>query len=383
MRLAKNHPLQFLKGKKHEEQPREDIRFSWQTGGYHMEHSKLEDDEGVTDGNDHGYQVVGYNGSAPDWMDPFNDRAVDPSLVKERSLELMDHRGTFWEYSRDKYVPAGVTPVEAEAVPRGRLLLERIRKVEFSQLVRPLVLFLSIVIFMVVMRYFVLDVRTVSVVGASRISAEEIIRLSGIQKGMSILNLNEGNIARRIESNPYLCNVKLDNKGTHEVVIRVRERTGEAYARLRGVLYVVDGSGVILEEEVNAMPFKGDEEGQKRLAAITEGRVELLLGNVGRCTVGSPLQVNTATLYTMQEIFRELRAMSMDHYITEITLSDLGNISMATSDGYSVRFGDRSRVHAKLRVLALVADKLKASAKSGGTIDVEIPEYPTWIPETV
>lgn len=76
----------------------------------------------------------------------------------------------------------------------------------------------------------------------------------------------------------------------------------------------------------------------------------------------------------------ELKAMGMEKEISTLYLTDPESIYLGTSSGFSVRMGTSERIHAKLRSLQLVLDRLVAEGFPKGTIDVSIPEVPTYIP---
>ena len=84
----------------------------------------------------------------------------------------------------------------------------------------------------------------------------------------------------------------------------------------------------------------------------------------------------------LSELLLEMKVLSADRIVTGIKLSDMDNILCETSDGYSVRLGDANGIRRKLRAMLLVRADLNTRSAGRGTIDVSIPETPTFIPES-
>lgn len=78
----------------------------------------------------------------------------------------------------------------------------------------------------------------------------------------------------------------------------------------------------------------------------------------------------------------ELKAMGMEKDISVLYLTDPESIYLGTTSGFSVRMGGSERIHAKLRSLQLVLEKLVNEGYPEGTIDVSTPDVPTYIPSS-
>ena len=377
---------------------------NWQTGGFRMQPTRLEEEEGLHAGNDQGYRVP-WSGSAPDWMDPFNDSAVDPSIVKERSTNLVDHVGGFWAGSLDVYTPApdGTAAVrmqgaEAQAESRPRLKINR------RLLIRVLTIFAVLLTLLLVTRFVFLSVRGVTVRGNAYVSSTEVIRLSGIQNGMNVLSLNADQIRQRISQNRYLILKRVAHRDDdyRQIILEVEERKQDAYVIFCGIHYLIDETGMVLDSvRTSSLSRKdlanaelGDRERQQmfildgqeasKLQKPFENMLRVEGMNISNCSVGSRIALKSGSNGQMEifrKVIREMEIMDMAGVIRELYLKDQENICLYTCDGYYVRLGNADRIHAKLRALKLTLEAMKDLDCRDGTIDVETPEKPTWIPD--
>ena len=149
----------------------------------------------------------------------------------------------------------------------------------------------------------------------------------------------------------------------------MQERTPAAYISYCGILYIMDSRGMVL--------YSSDDADNPPDLLRLEGL------NIRSCGVGRKIALlNDTQLNIYMEVMRELKALKMTDTVSELYVSDVDNIYLGTADGFSVRMGSSSRIHAKLRALLLTHDALIYLEKGAGTIDVSTPEYPTYIPET-
>ena len=81
-----------------------------------------------------------------------------------------------------------------------------------------------------------------------------------------------------------------------------------------------------------------------------------------------------------ENLFLELKVLSCLPIVQEVDLSNTSSIFLITRDGYTVSLGDRERIHAKLRSMMYVREKLLELGKNGGAINVSVPEKPTYSP---
>jgi len=362
---------------------------SWQMGGYHGEITELNSLEGIHDGNDRGYVPVTGHDYQDVMLDPFGDFAVDPSMASERSENLVGHHGTFWQDAHKRSEMSaknGTHPVKTTATERAWHSLRHLVTDDRHAFNIILICIAVIAILLTIARWMIFNVGTVTVqftnpelqretVGQDQLpqllsDIDQAKELSEIEPGMNILSLNEDAIAANIARNRYYILVGMDTRIPHEVVLRVRKRNQEAFIQHLGIIYIIDQSGMVLEET-------SDGKAQPDM-------IEVRGLDIHTCVLGKHLIMNRQEQLSIYgEILLQLRAMNMQSGISRIFLNDIRNICMVTKDGYSVRFGGSERMHAKLRSMALTIEKLKEAGKTMGTIDVSTPETPTYIPENI
>ena len=82
-----------------------------------------------------------------------------------------------------------------------------------------------------------------------------------------------------------------------------------------------------------------------------------------------------------RELFQEMKVLNCIDKIADADISNTNSILLATRNGFTVALGDGNNIHAKLRSMLLVQDKLVELGYSSGTINVTNPEKPMFIPE--
>ena len=313
--------------------------------------SSPESDGGVRD-----WQRNTWFGPAPLNNNPFEEPEDAPELKEIRSANVTEHAGDFWntpEKSNTGPVPSGRTAVN-ESRSRDRRIKARPRTF------RPLVL---------ILRFAVFSVKEIYVNGNSTVSAEEVIRASGIRRGDYILSLNEKTIEERITSDYRLQFRYMATQLPSTVVISVREREPCCWLTYCGIMYVMDKNRMVLYESENPS------EQPQNLVEIKglEVRSNTLVGQY--INLGSETQQSIFT-----ELFLEMKVLGCIDQIKEADISNTSSILLFTRDGYTAALGDRNNLHAKLRSLLLVQEELKQQNYSGGTISVTNPEAPIYTP---
>ena len=301
-------------------------------------------------------------GSQPPWTspapaDPFDEPGEAPELRMDRSENLYSREDRFWDHVESAQEGAHTTRVTSSPKAEGHTL-------------RWLVLIVAVAAAVGFLIYgAVFRVRSVTVEGCRAISQEEVIRLSGISMGMNTFAINDDQVEAGIESNRYLSFVCVDKQLPDRVVIQVHERTPAAQVTYCGIAYTLDNRGMVLEESQNTS-VKPD-------GLVTVGGL-----NIRRCKLGETVQLqNDRQMGVYTELLVELKVMSALNDVSELDLSDMDNLFLVSRDGYTVRLGDASGLHAKLRAMLLTREHLNATGHSGGTIDVSTPVNPTYTPD--
>ena len=309
---------------------------------------------------------------------PFDDTGYAPELRAERSENLYRRDERFWQH------PPGAGDTMSGR-PRHRDYFnhdEHFHETRASHPGKPrgrrgshviaLVLGVAVLLMTVTILFAspIFSVQEIRVTGNSRVSSEEIIRLSGVETGMNRFSLNVDEVTERVQSNHYLICDLVHMPEWNTVEIRVREREVVSVIEYNGLMYYADNRGMILEEFANRENLPMSEK-------------ILVVGlNIRRCDVGRKVTLSDPSqLDVYNDILVELKVMSALDMIEELDMSSMESIFLATRDGYSVRLGDGTDIHRKIRSMLLTLDAVRGGEDGVGTIDVSAPVTPTFMPD--
>lgn len=305
--------------------------------------------------------------------DPFDDTGFAPELRAERSENLYRRSDSFWRSPGTEDPVAQPPrdpdyfnhPAQFEATraskPRGR------RGSWVIALVSCVAILLMVVAILFASPFFA--VREIRVVGNSRVPTEEIVERSGLKEGMNRFWVNAEDVTERVQGNCYLICELVHMPDRNTVEIRVREREVAAVIDYNGLMYYADNRGMILEEFAN------------RTSIPLDGKVLVGGLSIRRCDVGRTITLtDSSQLDVYNEILVELKVMSALDRFEELDMSSMESIFLTTWDGYSVRLGDGTDIHRKLRSALLTLDALQGTMYGVGTIDVTTPVNPTFYP---
>lgn len=96
------------------------------------------------------------------------------------------------------------------------------------------------------------NVKYIDVQNNSNIPKYEIIKLSKLQEGCNIFNINKEKVKKNILVNPYILNVNVKRKLPNKIILNVSERKAVFYIKdSYNNYYVIDKNSVILEKKSN------------------------------------------------------------------------------------------------------------------------------------
>ena len=331
---------------------------------------------GTAGGNASGvrdWQKNTWFGPAPLNNNPFDEPEDAPELKEIRSQNVNEHMGDFW-MPHDAF-RAGETDPQTDPKQRragqswekGTARKPEARKIRRLPIVIGVLMVLTAVI--LILRFAVFSVKEIRVIGNSQIPAGEIIRISGIRQGDSILSIEEKKVEQRISSDYRLQFRYLSRQLPSTVVLSVREREACCWLTYCGILYVMDKNRMVLSESENPDERRDDLVEVRGL----DIRSNTMVGQV--ITLGSEEQQ-----LIFGELFLEMKVLSCTGLIKEVDISNTGSILLATRDQYTVALGGGENIHAKLRSMLLVREELQRMGQTGGTINVLNPESPIYTP---
>ena len=335
-------------------------------------HTGRAGDGGNRDSGLRDWQRNTWYGPVPRNENPFDEPEDAPELREYRSENVNEHIGDFWKQQTNGYAfgPAASRDSTGRTVKTGRNVTER-EKLNTGNSVKKAVLITAacIIAIILVLRYAVFAVREIQITGNQHVSAEDVIRASGVRTGDSILTLNENTVEERINSDYRLRFRYLEKDLPNRITISVRERESCCWVTYCGIFYELDKSRMVLNETEDRA------EVPEELTEVKGLRIQ------SGCYRGQTMTLSSAEQQlAFHELFLEMKVLNCSEIITEADLSTPSSMLLTTRDGFTVAIGDGSNIHAKLRSMLLVRDELKRMGRSGGSINVTNPESPLYSP---
>ncbi len=361
-------------------------------------------------------------GPAPQDNNPFDEPDEAPELLELRSDNVRQKSGEFWQEQKQQTGYLSPNPVSrrAKTGPRRK---DRKKKKEgkLSRILgKAILITLALAAVTVAVLYFaVYRVRVILVdglvEGQSHIAPRDVVELSGIKIGDSILSLDEKKVAETLQSGAISRGKKnqtyyslefrhLERTMPGTVTITVREREPCCWVDLRGIIYVMDKERMILWETESKAGTPVDLVQVKGLKDKNDSRG------------GQIMEIDSSEQKRIfADLFLELKVLKCMDMIQEVDLGNPASVTMTTrrsadasGNEYVVSLGDcrstnasdpnedRILIHAKLRSFLLVWNKLHSLAGgeleavearighriNGGTINVKTPESPYYSADT-
>lgn len=360
-----------------------------------------------------------WHGPAPQDSNPFDEPDEAPELLELRSENVRQRSGEFWQEQKQQtgYLSATHTSRSRKTGPRRK---DRKKEGKLSRILgKAILITLALAAATVAVLYFaVYRVRVIRVEGLvegeSHIVPRDVIELSGIKIGDSILTLDEKKVGETLRSGAVSRGKKnqtyyalefhhLERTMPGTVTITVREREPCCWIDLRGIIYIMDKERMILWETESKAGTPIDLVQVKGLKVKNDSRG------------GQILDIDSSDQQRIfSDLFLEMKVLSCMDMIQEVDLSNPASVTMTTrrsadADGneYVISLGDcrttnpsdpntdRILIHAKLRSFLLVWNKLHSLTGSeleavearighrinGGTINVKTPESPYYSPD--
>ncbi len=156
-----------------------------------------------------------------------------------------------------------------------------------------------------------LEIKTINVIGARRVSLDEAVALSGIRKGSNLFSFKYSQAIKGLKTHPWVASVELRRSPPHTVSIELKEREPIALVKT-DAMYVMDAAGKIFArysraDQVDLPVVTGLEHGKPggavdvsvlELIRILDGRTGFGLRNVSEINVDPEYGL---TLYTLAE----------------------------------------------------------------------------------
>lgn len=312
---------------------------------------------------------------------PFEEPEQAPELREKRSENLYSRDEPFWNRVMDSPEDGGAVRRDPnywnhpDIMDTDRILhvdndtvLQKLRKYLGSDAVKRFLGVVAVLLLVAAVLYSaIFRVRVISVSGASSISEDAIVRLSGLKVGQSSMTIDDEEVMRKIESNRYLRCTLVDVQW-NAVTIHVRERVPAVYINHNGMIVTLDNRGFVLEETLSS-------------GAADDSLVKVSGLSVRRCALGQQISLQSQNqLEAYTQILVELKAMKGIDLLRELDMSSMDSIYMTTRDDFYVRLGSEEDIHAKLRAFMITRERVLQMGYAKGTIDVTDPGRPTYLP---
>ncbi len=270
---------------------------------------------------------------------------------------------------------AGLTQEElARMLPERRRAYEKRRKkvkrnrIIFASFVSVMIIVLTVLVLSLTV-FFKID--TITVNGTSRYDTQQIISVSGIEKGKNLFLAGVGKAQEKLTSElTYLSEVTIIRKLPSTIVIEVVGVDAEyCYSSVSGYA-LADGKGRVVEiVNADAVPSK---------SAVIK------TNGVFKAVVGEKISVNDDSddkkkdadkkeLELLESVFTSIEKSGIKD-ITEINIKNPSDIYIVYQDRFRLNLGNSSELTYKLRsAVKIIAQEDEISTTTSGEINLHNP----------
>lgn len=225
-------------------------------------------------------------------------------------------------------------------------------------------------------------VEKVEVIGAEQYTRETILEASGIETGASLLTFGKGKACARImETLPYVESIRIGIKlpGTVRIIINevdvvysIQDTTDQWwYMTSEGrLIEPVSASAAAKETVVKGFKIQNAKAGTKAVALETEP--EQIVEPEEEEQEPVVTVTNAERLITALEILGELEKNEILGDVSEVDVTDMGNIILKYGSKSTILLGDPGQIDVKIATMkAIVEDE---TIDSSGEVDLSQPE---------
>ena len=205
-----------------------------------------------------------------------------------------------------------------------------------------------------------LRVRGVKLVGAEHVGSREVAQAAGLDDGDNLLLVSTGEIARRVESLPWVARAEVDRKLPGTVRVRIVEREPSLVLAFGAARWTLDESGRVLA-----------------VGEATEGLPVLAGASVSDLEPGRHLESHQV-LDALEAYGSMPPALRSD--VEAVFAPTIERITFSFTNGVLVRYGAAERLHSKHQVLAALFHRLETEGSEASYIDIRVPTSPAVAP---
>ena len=209
------------------------------------------------------------------------------------------------------------------------------------------------------------NIKKIKVVGNEKISENEIISLSQIQKDENTFKMNKITVTKNIKQNPYIESVKIKRNLPSEVEIIVEERKTSFMLEYGGNFVYINNQGYILEIS-----------GEKLDVPIIQGQAtedeNLIEGN-------RLINEDLKQLSVVLKIIEQAQINEIENLITKIDISNKANYKILMEEEKKIVYlGDCSNLSTRMLNVKAIIEKEKG-IEGEVFVDMDLNNsYPTF-----
>ena len=214
----------------------------------------------------------------------------------------------------------------------------------------------------------VFKITDIKVKGNEKISTNEIISLSMIEKGTNLFKVSKRDTIQKIKQNAYIENVTISKKMLGTIEIKIQERKVAFMLEYKGSYAYIDKNGYVLE-------IKSEEiEGAPKIKGYKTPEENIMEGN--------RLQEDLDNIKVVLKILDVAENYEIKKYISSIDIADSSNyILYLKSENKTVYLGDTANIDIKMLYLQSILEKEKDKS---GTLHLNVDfknkyPYASWI----
>lgn len=210
----------------------------------------------------------------------------------------------------------------------------------------------------------IFNVRHIAVAGNQKVSRERILKLSGISADSNILKISTGAVEKRIMREVWLKKVRVRRELPLDISISVEERRPLAVVSLRGLFFLVDEEGKVLQSErSNVFPGFPVIGGLRSERGVTVGQ-----------TVKSPALANALfCLKGLRDVFPTP--------IVSVSAPSVDELSFQLGSGLIIVYGAAELVKQKNYAIKIILAESDSRGEKLKYIDVRVPSNPAVMPQ--
>ncbi|MBN2169267.1 MAG: FtsQ-type POTRA domain-containing protein [Actinobacteria bacterium] len=201
-------------------------------------------------------------------------------------------------------------------------------------------------------------VNKIEVSGNSYLTVDYIQQASGLTKGENLLTVNVKKVAKNLKNNNWVDSVTINRDLLHTVKININEREPVAIAGFNGALFLVDGKGYVITNEIP--------ENFKNLPSVHGGEKHKL--EIGKTVKDKSVKTAIELISAMPKRVRSTIALWNP-------FDGRGHV-FNTNTGFQVVYGEAEEVEKKSEILEAIYIDIQSNKRKISYIDVRVTESP-------